>query len=61
MRLLNGVVFGIGIGLVTTGILEMANEHSTMAYALGAMLILAETGRLLYFTCGRAGQTKQRT
>lgn len=47
MRLFNGLVFGAGTGLISTGITGMANGHVITVYILGALLILTAISRFL--------------
>jgi len=48
MKLLNGIIFGIGLGLITIGITEINNGYSPVAIAIGSLLVLGEIGRLLF-------------
>jgi|GEM_PF-2184346 len=46
MRLINGLVFGTGLGLVTAGAGGFANGYTSSVYAAGALLISAALARL---------------
>jgi len=46
MRLMNGVVFGAGLGLITAGAGGFANGHALGVYTAGALLVSTEIIRL---------------
>jgi len=47
MRLLNGLVFGLGIGCLTTIFTGAAGEYTMAVGFTGAALVLAESCRLI--------------
>ena len=47
MRLINGLVFGSGMGLLTIGAFGLGNEHTAAIVTLGSLLILIEAVRIL--------------
>lgn len=51
MRLVNGLVFGSGMGLLTIGGLGLGNDHTTAIISIGTLLILTEAARLLTRAC----------
>lgn len=54
MRLVNGIIFGSGMGLLTIGALELGNDHTTTIISIGTLLILTEAARLLARACRKS-------
>ena len=50
MRLLNGMVFGLGLGLLTTSAAGLVGQYDEIIYIIGTVLLLLETGRLISTT-----------
>lgn len=48
MKLLNGMTFGAGIGLITAGLWGIANGYSYSLTVVGIILVAAETCRHLF-------------
>ncbi len=47
MKILNGIFFGAGLGLITMAIGGMADGYTSSAYIVGAILIMATTLALM--------------
>ena len=47
MRLLHGLIFGAGLGLITAAAGGMAGEHTFILYLGGAALLATEAVRVL--------------
>lgn len=47
MRLIYGLIFGTGLGLLTAGATGLAEDHTLSLYIIGALLISAEISRAL--------------
>ncbi len=50
MRLLNGLIFGIGAGLATTGLSGMADGYNISLLAIGSLLMTTELIRIFFRT-----------
>ncbi|VAW06145.1 hypothetical protein MNBD_ALPHA01-1652 [hydrothermal vent metagenome] len=48
MRLLNGLTFGVGAGLVTTGLSDMADGYNISLLAIGSLLMTTELIRIFF-------------
>jgi len=49
MRLLNGMIFGAGLGLVTVGFGAVSGDYNIALYALGTMLASGSAALSLYW------------
>ncbi|MCF8473186.1 MAG: hypothetical protein K9G26_00705 [Emcibacter sp.] len=48
MRILNGIFFGAGLGLITMAMGKMADGYTSSAYIVGTILIIAAIGSLMF-------------
>jgi len=47
MRLINGLIFGAGFGLITAGATGLADDHIMSLFTVGALLMATELARAM--------------
>jgi len=48
MKLINGVIFGVGLGLIIAGLVGIADEYKPVLYAIGGLLVTIELVHIFF-------------